>query len=78
MAAEASALVRPTANAVLEDALRARLQRRRAWGESFGQLEKIAFQLGLVQNSSSPSFSSLPLASRPPMTAGSVGSMRSN
>jgi len=49
-------LIAPIANPVLEEALRAKLKRRRETTGSLGELEPLAIQLGLIQNTLKPSF----------------------
>ncbi len=47
-------LVSPTANSLLEKALRDKLQRRKETGGSLGELEPLAIRLGLMQNTLKP------------------------
>ena len=49
-------LVTPTSNAVLERALREKLQRRGETSGSLGELEPLAIRLGLMQNTLKPRF----------------------
>jgi nicotinate-nucleotide--dimethylbenzimidazole phosphoribosyltransferase len=49
-------LIAPIANPVLEDALRAKLERRSVTTGSLGELEPLAIQLGLIQNTLKPAF----------------------
>lgn len=49
-------LISPTANAELEKALRARVERRVALSGGLGQLEPLAVRLGLIQNTLTPRF----------------------
>lgn len=57
MAADRLGLIPPTGNAGLEGALLDKLQQQRHTRGSLGELESLALQLGLVQNSLKPSFS---------------------
>lgn len=49
-------LISPTANAVLEQALRDKLQRRSETTGELGELEPLAVRLGLIQNTLKPRF----------------------
>jgi len=49
-------LIAPIANPVLEDALRSKLARRSETTGSLGELEPLAVQLGLLQNTLKPAF----------------------
>src|SRR5512137_1607170 len=49
-------LVTPTSNALLERALREKLQRRSETTGSLGELEPLAIRLGLMQNTLKPRF----------------------
>ena len=49
-------LIAPIANPVLEDALRAKLERRSVTTGSLGELEPLSIQLGLIQNTLKPAF----------------------
>jgi len=49
-------LIAPIANPVLEDALRAKLKKRSETTGSLGELEPLAIQLGLIQNTLKPAF----------------------
>jgi len=49
-------LIAPIANPVLEDALRAKLKKRSETTGSLGELEPLAIQLGLIQNTLKPVF----------------------
>lgn len=51
-------LITPTANPLLEQALREKLQRRSETTGSLGELEPLAIRLGLVQNTLKPRFRS--------------------
>lgn len=51
-------LISPTANPLLEQALREKLQRRSETTGSLGELEPLAIRLGLVQNTLKPRFRS--------------------
>ena len=56
MATSNRSLVTPTSNPRLEQALRAKLQRRNEAGGSLGELEPLAIRLGLMQNTLKPRF----------------------
>jgi len=49
-------LIAPIANPVLEEALRTKLKRRSETTGSLGELEPLAIQLGLIQNTLKPAF----------------------
>ncbi len=51
---QSRSLVTPTSNALLERALRDKLQRRNEQGGSLGELEPLAIRLGLMQNTLKP------------------------
>ena len=51
-------LITPTANPLLEQALREKLQRRSETTGSLGELEPLAIRLGLIQNTLKPRFRS--------------------
>lgn len=58
MAPVPGALIPPTANAVLERNLRAKIEDRRGANGSFGELAQLAVRIGLLQKSETPSLSS--------------------
>ncbi len=55
-------LIAPTSNAVLEQAIRDKLQRRSEVTGSLGELEPLAIRLGLIQNTLKPRFKSPQIA----------------
>ena len=58
MAPVAGALIPPTANAVLERRLRAKIEDRRGGNGSLGELAPLSVRIGLLQNSEAPSLAS--------------------